>query len=156
MTATVCDLCGKKIKDGPALVNGDYNFCTQCKYKIQNISSWGWKGGCFLFFILWCAFGYLMMFKLYSFLIIPVGVGVILLLYNLIFTSKTDAEIQKIHKICETWKGYPPDWNWRAYQIRTRDRHACRQCGAKKGELHIHHIIPVSKGGVHGFSNLVI
>ena len=55
--------------------------------------------------------------------------------------------------------GYPSDWDSRRKEVYSRDNYECQNCGAKGGskgnaELHAHHIVPVSKGGVHELSNL--
>gem|GEM_PF-2616141 len=51
-------------------------------------------------------------------------------------------------------KGYPPDWEERQRSCLTRDGYKCRICGKTKN-LHIHHIKPISFGGIHSLQNLI-
>lgn len=73
--------------------------------------------------------------------------------------TTTDARILK-------WKGRAwtaiervPWTEWKAIRDRVleRDNHQCKYCGARGGsvELEVDHVIPISKGGTHEFSNLV-
>ncbi len=59
-----------------------------------------------------------------------------------------------LHEYC--FYEYPPDWERRAQEARVRDNYTCcnRKCGSKS-ELHIHHKIPVKKGGDHFLDNLI-
>lgn len=55
---------------------------------------------------------------------------------------------------------YPSDWNSRRKTVYQRDNYTCQNCGRQGGpygntELHAHHIVPKSKGGVHETENLV-
>lgn len=84
----------------------------------------------------------------------------------------------------DTYRGYPPDWQIRKQIIYNRDAFQCQQCkrvfqcvfrptwdwdtallgGIKvmisRGYLchgaHVHHINPISKGGAHELSNLIL
>ncbi len=40
-------------------------------------------------------------------------------------------------------------------QVLSRDRHACRYCGDKRGPFHLDHVYPDSKGGETSVDNLV-
>jgi 5-methylcytosine-specific restriction endonuclease McrA len=53
-------------------------------------------------------------------------------------------------------KGYPEDWTYRKYIIINNNKLKCASCGNKiiRGDKHIHHILPISKGGDHSLSNL--
>lgn len=53
------------------------------------------------------------------------------------------------------WPTYPPDWEDRRLQVRSRSDY-CEECGTFYGQLHIHHSIPISKGGSHAIDNLVL
>lgn len=60
------------------------------------------------------------------------------------------------------WKNsYPPDWSYRREKIKNRDSYICLHCGYPMGfkrstrKLHVHHKIPISKGGTHDSSNLI-
>ena len=55
----------------------------------------------------------------------------------------------------ERTDGYPVDWPKRRKAVRKRDSHQCQHCGSDDTELHVHHIIPKSRGGHHGLNNLV-
>jgi hypothetical protein len=57
---------------------------------------------------------------------------------------------------------YPPDWDARRGVVYERDNWTCQSCGHMSGPhagsegraLHPHHIVPLSKGGWHNFTNL--
>lgn len=57
---------------------------------------------------------------------------------------------------------YPPDWKGRRKAVYKRDNWTCQSCGHMSGPhagdegraLHPHHIVPLSEGGWHSFSNL--
>jgi 5-methylcytosine-specific restriction endonuclease McrA len=61
---------------------------------------------------------------------------------------------------CETFSGYPPDWNDRCAMVKSRDGYACTACGYPAGfqrrtrELHVHHITAISEGGTNDIDNL--
>jgi hypothetical protein len=48
---------------------------------------------------------------------------------------------------------YPPDWEQIRARVLDRDGHRCGNCGSTRN-LHVHHIVPLSKGGVNSESNL--
>jgi hypothetical protein len=53
----------------------------------------------------------------------------------------------------------PSDWNRRRKDVLERDGFQCQNCGGSGGpngstELHVHHIVPKSKGGRHNKNNL--
>jgi len=55
---------------------------------------------------------------------------------------------------------YPSDWASRRKRVLRRDNYTCQNCGVQGGphgnvELHVHHSVPVSKGGTHQLSNLI-
>lgn len=45
-------------------------------------------------------------------------------------------------------QSYTADWRTIADEVKRRDGHRCRDCGSTKGPFHVHHIIPVSRGGL--------
>jgi hypothetical protein len=49
--------------------------------------------------------------------------------------------------------GYPENWNELRLVALARDDHSCGNC-ASRSELHVHHIVPLSKGGSNNLSNL--
>lgn len=52
------------------------------------------------------------------------------------------------------WGEYPDDWNERRERVLKRDGYECQRCGGSNTELHVHHQMPISKGGSHKLSNL--
>lgn len=56
--------------------------------------------------------------------------------------------------IYDYYPNYPPDWDERRITIITHAGGKCRSCGAKT-QLHIHHRIPLSKGGTNKLENLI-
>lgn len=64
-------------------------------------------------------------------------------LLNKIFSSQ-----QKTYSIV-----YPENWEEIRKQVLVRDGHCCGNCGSFN-DLHVHHIVPLSKGGTNQLSNL--
>ena len=48
---------------------------------------------------------------------------------------------------------YPHNWGELSRQARARDDYECGNCHATT-DLHVHHIVPLSKGGTNNLSNL--
>ena len=48
---------------------------------------------------------------------------------------------------------YPSDWDRIRTQVLSRDNYKCGNCGSSHN-LHVHHIVPLSKGGTNNLSNL--
>ena len=48
---------------------------------------------------------------------------------------------------------YPPNWDELSRQAQARDDHECGNCHATRN-LHVHHVVPLSKGGTNNLSNL--
>jgi hypothetical protein len=78
--------------------------------------------------------------------------------------EKRNTEIIELQKLSEQisnnlqmlydyWPTYPPDWEMRRHKIK-EERQFCEECGNHRGPLHVHHIIPISKGGNHKPENL--
>lgn len=74
---------------------------------------------------------------------------------------KSAKEILK--SVYDYWPGYPPDWDERRDALHIAVGARCRRCGFKKYRdrptdkrrtFHVHHKIPISKGGTHKISNL--
>lgn len=60
----------------------------------------------------------------------------------------------------QSTQDYPPDWDRRRQRVYARDDYQCQNCRRRGGpygdvELHAHHIVPKSRGGVHRLENLV-
>jgi len=63
---------------------------------------------------------------------------------------------RKILKVFNNWPGYPPFWKFLREVVLNRDGIHCQVSGCpSRVTLHVHHQIPVSKGGEHIPSNLV-
>ncbi len=63
---------------------------------------------------------------------------------------------RKILKIFNNWPGYPPFWNYLREVVLSRDGNRCQVSGCpSRVTLHVHHKIPVAKGGEHIPDNLV-
>jgi 5-methylcytosine-specific restriction endonuclease McrA len=55
----------------------------------------------------------------------------------------------KVVKIRRTREqAYGPNWDAMCLYVKNRDGWRCRDCGVKTRHLEVHHIIPVSKGGL--------
>jgi len=63
-------------------------------------------------------------------------------------------ETNIITKLHDYWLEKPPDWDLRKDIVKDNAAHCCQRCGRKYGEKHVHHIIPISKGGNHRLDNL--
>jgi len=62
----------------------------------------------------------------------------------------------KLKSIYDYWPSRPPDWSSRIYELKRKFRY-CENCGKHSNHnvsLQAHHIVPISKGGNHKFSNL--
>ncbi len=80
-------------------------------------------------------------------------------------TNKSDNKNRNLEneydQICIKLNDYPPDWDLRRKKVLERDNYTCTECGWPKGfkrksrELHIHHIISLSKGGDNSLDNLI-
>jgi len=72
-----------------------------------------------------------------------------------ITTTKNKIKNQKnrLIPIYDYFLTYPPDWDERREQVITRDGFICQECGDNHN-LHLHHLIPLSKGGSNKIENL--
>ena len=81
--------------------------------------------------------------------------------------AAAEREVEKIRAILESiydyWPDYPPDWENRREQLEEAAGAKCQRCGFKKYRgsyrsetraFHVHHRIPISKGGNHRLDNL--
>jgi 5-methylcytosine-specific restriction endonuclease McrA len=52
---------------------------------------------------------------------------------------------------------YPLNWNNLRWALFKKYNYTCQKCGAyAKGRLHLHHIIPITRGGSSGEDNLLV
>lgn len=58
-----------------------------------------------------------------------------------------------MEQVWDYWLTYPPDWDRRRVAVLARDGR-CVRCRAESGLLHVHHRVPVSRGGNHRAENL--
>lgn len=54
-----------------------------------------------------------------------------------------------------TFPDYPSNWDEIRKEVLELDSYKCQNCGTVTKQLHIHHIVPLSKGGSNHTSNLV-
>lgn len=59
----------------------------------------------------------------------------------------------RLDSLHDYWLSYPPDWEERRESILAGA--VCEECGRDRS-LHVHHIIPISKGGSHREENLIV
>ena len=52
-------------------------------------------------------------------------------------------------------KGYPDDWEDISLAYRQRVGFACEGCGTRAPDGHVHHVLPVSRGGGSEEANLI-
>ncbi len=60
-----------------------------------------------------------------------------------------------ITNIYDLWTSYPPDWDKRVFEIKKLYFGCCSQCGSYKN-LHVHHKIPLGRGGSNNIENLIL
>jgi hypothetical protein len=66
--------------------------------------------------------------------------------------EKSEAKLEEFY---DYWPEYPPDWERRRREIVIESDGFCDECGGT-GELHVHHMKPISKGGHHKKENLSV
>lgn len=61
-------------------------------------------------------------------------------------------------KLYDFWPGRPPDWEDRRLQVIDEFNYCkkCKKSGTRSSPLHVHHIVPIAKGGSHRLSNLEV
>jgi len=64
------------------------------------------------------------------------------------------APSSKLSQPGEPESPYPENWNELSNAAKRRDGYKCTDCGASGVELHVHHIVPLSKGGTNDLDNL--
>jgi DNA repair exonuclease SbcCD ATPase subunit len=60
----------------------------------------------------------------------------------------------QIISLYDFWPETPPDWQKRKHLVQQSSGGSCQRCGTSHIEKHIHHRIPVSRGGSHKIENL--
>jgi len=74
--------------------------------------------------------------------------------------EQTTQPVERTDSKYDHWRGsegsrYPPDWEARKIEVKQRDGNRCVVSGCLSREvLHVHHIIPISRGGDHVIGNL--
>lgn len=63
---------------------------------------------------------------------------------------------RKLTNIYDYWLDYPPDWDDRRTKVKKRDGESCSRCFSTSKELHVHHKVPLSRGGTNKIENLVL
>ena len=65
-----------------------------------------------------------------------------------------DDKKNQLQKLYDYWLEIPPDWNLRRGIVKQKAFNQCTRCGEEHAEKHVHHKIPISKGGNHRIDNL--
>jgi hypothetical protein len=62
---------------------------------------------------------------------------------------------ESLSKVYTFWLTYPPDWDERCSTVRGVGY--CAECGSssRKVQIHVHHKVPISRGGSHALDNLI-
>ena len=74
------------------------------------------------------------------------------------FQVSYDKISKELESIYDYFLEYPPDWEMRKKLVTDRDQH-CQNCRRQRGyrtKLHVHHIIPLGKGGSNRLDNLIL
>ncbi|NLE27797.1 MAG: hypothetical protein GX625_21165 [Clostridiaceae bacterium] len=77
---------------------------------------------------------------------------------SLILKDMLNSFSQELTSLYDLFLEYPPDWENRRSQVIARDR-ICQQCSKqvkRRNKMHIHHVVPRSKGGTNRLDNLVL
>ena len=168
----ICNNCGIDTIKGRGLVNGKF-LCNACIEKIERLTPFvkhtsSFKRNDFsnLYQILWI----IIIFSLAPAIILPalffIPVGAFSILIIAWLMSKTSnsiyskrriknikEDIEHFDEYLDNWYKYPPDWDKRREKVFKRDKNQCIEGGSRRA-LHVHHIVPISKGGNHTLSNL--
>jgi len=60
----------------------------------------------------------------------------------------------KLESLYDYWPETPPDWDIRREKVADRSGRRCQKCSSRNVEKHVHHKVPVSRGGSHRIENL--
>lgn len=71
-------------------------------------------------------------------------------------------KLQRLYEATEWWfrqgaetqDRYGQDWPWKRFAAIDRDEYTCQDCGSK-GKVHVHHKLPVMRGGLNDLTNLI-
>lgn len=77
---------------------------------------------------------------------------------NEILGEELNSRSQKLTELYDYWPEVPPDWDDRRCDAITTNEN-CVNCGRSESRskpLHVHHSVPISKGGSHKPSNLIV
>lgn len=79
-------------------------------------------------------------------------------LLNSILRVEVNDRSQKLTDLYDYWPEVPPDWDDRRWDAIATGQF-CADCGRSESwskPLHVHHVVPISKGGSHKPSNLAV
>ena len=70
--------------------------------------------------------------------------------------SSMDSNKTRLKSIYDYWLDYPPDWEERKKEVYEQNQTQCSKCDSSIKKLHVHHKIPLSRGGNNKISNLTL
>jgi Zn finger protein HypA/HybF involved in hydrogenase expression len=70
------------------------------------------------------------------------------------FEEKAAPLLKEISSLYDYWPETPPDWEERKVILKSKSQRYCSKCGKYNVEKHVHHKVPVSRGGSHRLENL--
>jgi len=68
--------------------------------------------------------------------------------------NERNSQKYKLTLLYDFWPNYPPDWEERKGEV-FKQSSGCHICNSNYA-LHLHHIIPISRGGNHKLGNLIL
>jgi len=78
--------------------------------------------------------------------------------HKLNLLNEESLKVQALRKkVFDYWPTYPPDWEERREEVRSKANYTCQECKTKDPipSLHAHHIKHLSRGGSNKISNLM-
>lgn len=70
------------------------------------------------------------------------------------FLKENPQDVFRAKWLCFYFPDYPPDWKSRKRTVIEKANYECEGCGESEDELHVHHKIPLGKGGSNSIENL--
>ena len=156
---TYCIYCGRELRDEARVEKGNSN-----DNNSKDIALWNVISG-FGNFIRLIIFIPVLFFGLIGLLYFlgegDLGEGFSFLFFILLFFGATSVVLKVIDKVPKTTSkpnynysaSYPSNWNELREEAKKHDGYKCGNCGSTTN-LHVHHIVPLSKGGSNQLSNL--